>query len=144
VLDGPAKVTSTFGDRVDPLDGSHKFHGGIDLAAPEGTPILAARDGVVISAGPRGDYGNAVEVRHDDGTTTLYGHASRVDVTPGQHVRQGDPIAAVGSTGRSIGNHLYFEVCQHGQRVDPRSALQIYGRRAEAPSGSTTPLGAKP
>ncbi|MBX7100755.1 MAG: M23 family metallopeptidase [Myxococcaceae bacterium] len=144
VLAAHASVSSTFGRRVDPLDGLTRFHAGVDLAAPEGTPILAARGGVVLQAGPRGGYGNAVEIAHDDGTTTLYAHASTLGVVPGQHVRAGDPIAQVGSTGRSTGNHLHFEVRRHGVAVDPGVPLQSSRGRVEErveskPTDRTTP-----
>lgn len=135
---GGGTITSTFGDRVDPLDGAHHFHSGVDVAAAEGTPILAARDGVVVSAGPRGGYGNAVELRHGDGTTTLYAHASKLEVVPGQQVREGEPIAQVGSTGRSTGNHLHFEVRREGKALAPGqvgAALQVYRRRADGSGG---------
>ena len=138
VVGGSGTVTSTFGDRVDPLDGTHRFHPGIDVAAAEGTPILAAHDGVVVSAGPRGGYGNAVELRHGDGTTTLYGHASKLEVVPGQRVREGEPIALVGSTGRSTGNHVHFEVRRRGQSVAPGrvdAALKVYARRVDGSPG---------
>lgn len=138
VVAGQGTITSTFGDRVDPLDGAHHFHSGVDVAAAEGTPILAARDGVVVSAGPRGGYGNAVELRHGDGTTTLYAHASKLGVVPGQQVREGEPIAQVGSTGRSTGNHLHFEVRRGGKALEPGqvgAALQVYRRRADGSGG---------
>lgn len=146
---GHGAVTSPFGERVDPLDGTRRFHPGVDVAAPEGTPILAAADGVVLCAGPRGDYGNAVELRHADGSTTLYGHASALEVAAGQVVRRGEPIARVGSTGRSTGNHLHFEVRRGGHSVDPtptavRAALQVYGRRADGSTGDLSPAGWKP
>lgn len=126
-------VTSGFGERVDPFTHQARRHDGVDLAAPEGTPILAAADGVVVSAGPRGGYGNAVEVSHADGTTSLYAHAHEVLVHPGQRVRAGEEVATVGSTGRSTGNHLHFEVRRGGHAVDPRVILKKYGARVEAP-----------
>lgn len=130
-LAGPATLTSGFGDRVDPFTGEHRAHHGVDFAAPEGAPILAAQGGVVVSAGPRGGYGNAVEVAHPDGTTSLYAHAHEVTVREGQQVAAGEVLATVGSTGRSTGNHLHFEVRVGGRPVDPRSALKKYVSRAE-------------
>jgi murein DD-endopeptidase MepM/ murein hydrolase activator NlpD len=135
LLAGPSTVTSTFGQRVDPLTHQPTEHEGVDLGAAEGTPILAAMDGVVLQAGPRGGYGNAVELGHADGTTTLYAHAATVGVQVGQKVRAGDPLAAVGSTGRSTGPHLHFELRSAGKQVDPRVALQRYGRRDETDHG---------
>lgn len=129
--------TSGFGERRDPFTGERTLHGGVDLAAPEGTPIPAAKDGVVIAAGPRGGYGNAVEIQHPDGTTTLYGHASEVMVTPGTSVKAGDPIALVGQTGRSTGPHLHLELRREGHRLDPVQALKSYRLRAEANGGGS-------
>lgn len=135
VVAGAARLTSGFGERVDPINGERSFHSGLDLAAAEGTPIRAAAPGVVVHAGPRGGYGNAVEVAHADGTTTLYAHASDVSVTVGQRVDAGQTLGAVGHTGRSTGDHLHFELRERGHAVDPRRALQKYGARAEETDG---------
>lgn len=106
--------TSGFGYRWGVL------HGGIDIANSIGTPVLAASDGVVISAGPYAGYGNMVKVRHSDGTVTLYGHLSAWTVSVGQRVWAGDQIAKMGNTGNSTGPHLHFEVLLNGtDRVDP-------------------------
>ncbi|OBF96403.1 hypothetical protein A5790_05055 [Mycobacterium sp. 852002-51152_SCH6134967] len=106
--------TSGFGYRWGAL------HGGIDIANSIGTPVLAASDGVVISAGPYAGYGNMVKVRHSDGTVTLYGHLSSWSVSVGQRVWAGDQIAKMGNTGNSTGPHLHFEVHLNGtDRVDP-------------------------
>ncbi|RAV11002.1 M23 family peptidase [Mycolicibacterium sp. GF69] len=106
--------TSGFGYRWGVL------HGGIDIANSIGTPVLAASDGVVISAGPYAGYGNMVKVRHSDGTVTLYGHLSAWSVSVGQRVWAGDQIAKMGNTGNSTGPHLHFEVLLNGtDRVDP-------------------------
>jgi murein DD-endopeptidase MepM/ murein hydrolase activator NlpD len=99
------KLTSRFGRRWG------RMHKGIDIAGPIGTPINAAADGTVISAGwNSGGYGNLVEIRHSDGTTTRYGHNSRLSVSVGQIVRQGQQLAEMGSTGHSTGSHLHFEI----------------------------------
>lgn len=106
--------TSGFGYRWGVL------HGGIDIANSIGTPVLAASDGVVISAGPYAGYGNMVKVRHSDGTVTLYGHLSSWSVDVGERVWAGDQIAKMGNTGNSTGPHLHFEVLLNGSdRVDP-------------------------
>jgi murein DD-endopeptidase MepM/ murein hydrolase activator NlpD len=143
VLARGGTVTSGFGPRVDPFTHALVFHDGVDLAAPEGTPILAAADGVVVAAGPRGAYGNAVEVAHADGTTSLYAHAREVTVRPGQRVHAGEEVAKVGSTGRSTGNHLHFELRRGGRAVDPRAVLKKYAARVDAPgeyqSGEESP-----
>jgi len=113
------RVTSQFGLRADPFTGVMKEHHGLDLGAPEGTPVLAAAAGKVRFAGKRGGYGNVVIVEHADGTETRYAHCRELDVAAGQSVAAGQPIATVGSTGRSTGPHLHFEVRQGGKPVDP-------------------------
>jgi murein DD-endopeptidase MepM/ murein hydrolase activator NlpD len=128
----PPGTTSGFGPRIHPVDGGHSFHTGVDLRAPEGAPILAARGGTVKSAGPHGGYGNAIEIDHGDGLTTLYAHASRVDVQPGDTVAPGDKVGEVGETGKTTGPHLHFEVRAGGRAIDPKKALNAYGIRAEA------------
>ena len=110
---GSAITTSTFGYRLHPLLGSWLMHAGRDLAAPEGTPVLAALSGRVMASGPAGGYGLAVELEHRRPLRrTLYGHLSELYVRPGDWVRQGEVIGRVGSTGLSSGPHLHFEVRQ--------------------------------
>ncbi len=112
-------ITSYFGTRVDPISGVVKTHGGTDIAAPGGTPILAAADGTVVVASYDADgYGFYVKLKHDDTYSTIYGHCSALLVSVGQTVKQGQVIAKVGSTGYSTGNHLHFEIIQNGVRVD--------------------------
>jgi murein DD-endopeptidase MepM/ murein hydrolase activator NlpD len=113
------KLTSRYGRRWG------RMHKGIDIAGPVGTPINAAADGTIISAGwNSGGYGNLVEVRHSDGTTTRYGHNSRLSVSVGQTVRQGQQVAEMGSTGHSTGSHLHFEIRPSGgAAVNPISHL---------------------
>jgi murein DD-endopeptidase MepM/ murein hydrolase activator NlpD len=104
-------ITSEFGWRIHPIHGDRRFHAGLDLAAPTGTPVLAASAARVKSAGTLGGYGLAVVLEHWDGTTnTLYGHLSKILVNAGQMVQPGQVIGQVGSTGRSTGPHLHFEV----------------------------------
>lgn len=117
------RVSSPYGLRVDPLDGTVRFHGGVDIAAPEGTPINAAQAGRVVFSGQLGGYGNAVILEHDDGLRTLYGHASCNLVSEGQQVGEGDVIGLVGSTGRSTGPHLHFEVQQNGEPINPAAMM---------------------
>ena len=118
-LSSNGTITSRFGTRVDPISGVVKTHGGTDIAAPEGTPILAAADGTVVAASYNdGGYGFYIKIKHDDTYSTLYGHCSVLHVTAGQTVKQGQLIAEVGSTGYSTGSHLHFEVIQNGVRVD--------------------------
>lgn len=117
------RISSTFGSRFHPIDKKIKFHGGIDIAVPKGTPIVAAADGVVKFAGWKGGYGNVVIIEHADGTETLYGHNDRLLVTEGQKVSGGERISLSGSTGKSTGPHLHFEVRQNGQLVNPSKFL---------------------
>ncbi len=120
-------ISSGFGWRIHPVTGERKLHKGVDFAAPTGTPIFAAADGLVTDAGWTDDgYGNIVELRHDDGSITLYAHANSVYVSKGQTVNKGQAIAQVGSTGRSTGPHLHFEVQPDGRTaVDPMDYLQL-------------------
>ena len=118
-----AELTSGFGNRVDPFAHSHAFHAGLDFAAPTGTPIESAAGGVVAFAGFKRDYGWVVEIDHGNGLVTRYAHASELLVRPGQVVIPGDRIAVVGSTGRSTGPHLHFEVLRAGDHVDPKRYL---------------------
>lgn len=116
-------ISSRFGTRVDPISGEVKTHGGTDIAAPLGTPILAATDGVVVTATWHNSYGYYVKIKHDDTYSTLYAHCSALHVSVGQTVKQGQVIADCGSTGYSTGPHCHFEVIQNGVRVD---ALRFY------------------
>ena len=116
-------ITSYFGTRVNPISGEIKTHGGIDIVAPLGTPILAAADGVVVTATWHSINGYYVRIKHNDTYSTLYAHCSALHVTAGQEVRQGQVIADCGSTGYSTGPHCHFEVIQNGVRVD---ALNFY------------------
>lgn len=112
-------VVSGFGYRVHPIFRRVKFHYGIDISAPSGTPIHAAADGVVVFAGWRRAYGNTVIVDHGNGLATLYAHCSRVLVSEGEVVKQGQVIALVGSTGLSTGPHLHFEIRRYGEPINP-------------------------
>jgi murein DD-endopeptidase MepM/ murein hydrolase activator NlpD len=119
-----APITSGFGYRTDPVTGAQAFHSGLDLGAACGTPIKAAGTGVVISAGfNTGGYGNMTLINHGGGLSTLYGHQSSIIVSAGQNVSQGQVIGYVGSTGKSTGCHLHFEVRVNGNPVDPRGYL---------------------
>jgi murein DD-endopeptidase MepM/ murein hydrolase activator NlpD len=120
----PGRVSSGFGPRPDPMGDGHGFHSGLDIAAATGTPVVAAAAGQVVAAGPAGSYGNLIAIRHPDGTETRYAHLSAIDVKVGDPIAAGAPIGAVGSTGRSTGPHLHFEVRQGGRAVDPRPYLE--------------------
>ncbi|ACC73841.1 M23 family metallopeptidase [Paraburkholderia phymatum] len=124
-VDG-ARFGSPFGNRFDPFTHRLSFHPGVDLVATTGTPILAAAGGRVIHAGPQGGYGNAVEIDHGNGLITRYGHASKIVVQEGDLVLSHQHIADVGSTGRSTGPHLHFEVLVNGVPVDPTDYLALF------------------
>ena len=113
-------ITSRFGAVESIRDHAHM---GMDIAAPNGTPIKAAADGTVKFAGTMGGYGNLVIISHGNGVETYYGHCSKIYVTKGQEVTAGDEIAAVGSTGYSTGNHLHFEIRKDGSQVNPQKYL---------------------
>jgi len=113
------RMSSNFGLRTHPILGGLRFHDGVDLAAPVGTPIRATSDGIVERAAWTGGYGLMVEVNHGQGTETLYGHMERMAVSAGQSVKKGDVLGYVGSTGLSTGPHLHYEVRQSGRAVNP-------------------------
>jgi len=117
------RVSSEFGYRIHPIFHTRKLHSGIDLAAPGGSPILAAADGKVVAASYSSSMGNYVMIDHGGGLITIYMHASALYVSKGQNVSAGDKIAAVGSTGNSTGNHLHFTVRLNGEYQDPRGYL---------------------
>ncbi len=116
-------ITSGFGGRADPFGGGAAFHKGIDFHATTGDPVLAVADGVVSYAGVRSGYGNVVEVDHGNGYVTRYAHNSRLLVQVGDLVRSGQQVAKAGSTGRSTGAHVHFEVWINGVVVNPRKFL---------------------
>lgn len=118
------RVSSQFGLREHPVLGGRRAHAGMDLAAPSGTPIRATADGVVHAARWNGGYGLFVEIEHGGDIDTRYGHMSRLNVAEGQVVRKGDVIGYVGSTGRSTGPHLHYEVRIDGAAVDPAPYMQ--------------------
>lgn len=119
-------ISSRFGWRVSPFDSSKRtYHGGIDMACPTGTPIYAASEGTVITAGWSNVYGNYVIVSHHSGYKTLYGHMSSILVTKGQYVYTTTKIGKVGSTGQSTGPHLHFTVYKNGNSIDPLSRVDL-------------------
>lgn len=117
-------ISDGFGIRRNPFSGEgREFHEGLDIAADFGTPVTATADGLVIWAAPHAGYGNAVVLYHSNGITTRYGHLSRISVEPGQRVRRGDQIGNVGSTGRSTGPHVHYEIRENDQPLDPQRYL---------------------
>lgn len=119
-------LTSQFGKRLDPFTKKETFHGGVDLAAPEGSPVYAAADGIVEFVGKKGGYGNLIILRHDHGYETRYGHLKQFEkingkiLKKGNFVKKGDKIGLVGKTGRATGYHLHFEVRKHSKPEFPK------------------------
>jgi murein DD-endopeptidase MepM/ murein hydrolase activator NlpD len=123
---------SHFGMRIDPFSGQGGFHSGVDIYAPIGSPIRASADGRVIQAGWNGGYGLSVMIDHENGVHTLYGHLSRIELRAGQEVKRGQVIALSGSTGRSTGPHLHYEVHVNGAPVNPyRYLRQVHVAREQ-------------
>ena len=133
-ITGNFRQSSGYGNRKDPFTGNRAFHSGLDFAAPSGTSVLSAADGVVSFVGQRSGYGNVVEVDHGNGLMTRYAHLSAFIAREGQSVQTGTPIARVGSTGRSTGPHLHFEVHRADKSIDPKPFLDT-GKRILAMLG---------
>ncbi len=113
------EFTSNFGIRSDPFQGTARMHAGVDIPGPVGTPIFATADGIIAHADRQGGYGNLVEVNHGKGIATRYGHLSKIVVADNTRVKRGQLIALMGSTGRSTGPHLHYEVRIDGHAVNP-------------------------
>ena len=119
-------VSSPFGFRESPTTGASKYHQGVDLAAPAGTPIIASRGGTVTVAGYSNSAGYYVTINHGDGFSSIYMHMTNYVVSSGQKVNQGQTIGYVGSTGISTGNHLHFGIAQNGAYVNPCNYVGLY------------------
>ena len=119
------RISSRFGHRRDPFTGRRALHGGLDYAARRGTPVRATASGRVIRAGRQGGYGKLVEIDHGGGITTRYAHLHRIHVKKGQRVGRGKRIGKVGSTGRSTGPHLHYEVRRRGRVLDPMTYVRL-------------------
>jgi murein DD-endopeptidase MepM/ murein hydrolase activator NlpD len=117
-------ISSLYGQRTDPFDGNQANHQGIDFAAAPGTQVLAVADGIVSHTGLDGGYGRMIEITHGNGYVTRYAHNAKILVTPGQTVKRGDPVALMGSTGRSTGPHVHFEVLRDGRPMNPLSFVR--------------------
>lgn len=115
--------SSSYGWRIDPFNGNKAFHEGLDFSAESGTPIFAAADGIVTSAEQTPDYGKIVKIEHGAGLETRYAHASKLLVKVGERVKKGQVVAEVGTTGRSTGPHLHYEIRLNGNVLDPRKYL---------------------
>jgi murein DD-endopeptidase MepM/ murein hydrolase activator NlpD len=138
-------MTSPFGWRSDPINGGSRFHGGIDIAAPSGSPVYTPQEGVVVYSGNYGGYGNVVVIHHGGGLYTLYGHNSYLMVNYGDRVSRGQVVALVGSTGRSTGPHLHFEVRQGNGYVNPLDYLgYLHQSGGYALAGTVQPVTTSP
>ena len=129
-IDG-ARLSSGFGRRRHPILGYNKMHRGVDFAAPRGTPIYAAGNGVIVQAGRNGAYGNYIRVRHNSRYTTAYAHMKSLarGMRRGKRVTQGQVIGTVGTTGRSTGPHLHYEILSNGKRTNPMRVKMPSGRK---------------
>lgn len=127
-VEGP--IGSSFGQRVDPINGEGAFHTGIDIDAPYGTPVRAAADGVVASAAMAAGYGREVVIDHGHGMETIYAHLSAFAVFPGQRVTQGEVIGYIGQSGRATGPHLHYEVRVHNVPINPHKYLRTTYQQA--------------
>ena len=134
-------LSSSYGMRVHPITGKLARHNGVDIPAPYGTPIYATADGIVGRAQRLGGYGNYVEIEHGNAIETRYGHMSSFIVRPGQQVKKGDVIGYVGSTGRSTGNHLHYEVRIDGEPVNPMPFVRSDSMTIAALTGDKLAMG---
>lgn len=117
-------ISDGFGIRGNPFGGGQEFHNGLDIAVDFGTPVVATADGIVIWAASHAGYGNLVAIYHSNGITTRYGHLAKITVEPGQRIRRGDQIGHAGSTGRSTGPHVHYEIRQNDQPINPMSYVE--------------------
>jgi murein DD-endopeptidase MepM/ murein hydrolase activator NlpD len=118
------RVGSSFGERQDPINGEGAFHSGVDIEAPNGTPVRAAADGEILGASMAAGYGREVIIDHGHDVQTIYGHLSAMAVLAGQHVLRGQIIGYVGQSGRATGPHLHYEVRVHRVPVNPHKYLR--------------------
>jgi murein DD-endopeptidase MepM/ murein hydrolase activator NlpD len=127
--------SSNFGYRIDPFNGHQAFHAGVDFIAAPGSPVLAAAGGVVATAERHSDYGNMVDIDHDNGLTTRYAHLSRMNVKAGDVVLKGQRLGELGQTGRATGPHLHFEVRENSVPLNPNRFLSF--AKAQEPAAAT-------
>ena len=124
-------LTGSYGRRADPFNGEQGFHEGIDISAGRGQPVYATADGVIESAGYSGEYGNLLVITHGFGLVTRYAHLSKFNVKPGARVNRGDVVGFIGSTGRSTGWHLHYEILANGKLINPLQLLTQPGQRSQ-------------
>ena len=134
-------ITSSFGEREDPFNGEGAFHAGIDISSTFGQPVRAAADGMVLTAGLASGYGREILVDHGNGIQTLYGHLSGFAITPGEQVKRGQIIGYVGTSGRSTGPHLHYEVRIRNTPVNPHKYLRETMDQLASSAGSLAPAG---
>lgn len=120
------RLSSTYGWRISPFSGRERMHLGLDIAAPAGSPIYATADGTVVRTAQTDDYGRMLEIQHNNKLLTRYAHTSVIYVKEGQKVKKGEVIAAVGSTGRSTGPHVHYEIEVEGKRTDPENYIVLW------------------
>lgn len=135
------RITSSFGERLDPFNGEGAFHSGIDIGTTYGQPVCATADGVVTKASLGNGYGREIEIDHGNGIQTVYGHLSGFAVTAGERVRRGEVIGYVGSSGRSTGPHLHYEVRIRDTPVNPHKYLRETATQFASAGGDTTAAG---
>lgn len=121
----PGSISSYYGHRSDPFNKKKAFHSGLDFDSDYGDSVVSTANGSVEKAGWCGGYGKCVVIRHTGGYKTLYGHLSRVKVKPGQRIKSGQPIGEIGSTGRSTGPHLHYEIMKNGKKINPYKYLTL-------------------
>ncbi|MGB1684532.1 MAG: M23 family metallopeptidase, partial [Candidatus Puniceispirillaceae bacterium] len=128
-----ARLSSNFGTRRHPVSGFNAMHKGVDFAAPKGTPIIAAGSGVVREAGWKGSFGRYIRIKHNATYDTAYAHMSRIapHITAGSRVKQGEIIGYVGSTGRSTGAHLHYEILVNNRQVNPMTVRLPTGKQID-------------
>jgi len=132
------KVGSSFGEREDPFNGEGKFHSGIDIEAPYGTPVRAAADGESTGQNMGAGYGRQIVLDHGHDMLTVYGHLSSIAILPGQHVTRGQVIGYVGQSGRATGPHLHYEVRVHNVPVNPHKYLHTTYAQVAKLDGDTS------
>ena len=113
------RITSGYGWRNSPFENGSELHAGIDIAINAGVPVVATADGQIVQSGPAGGYGNMVQIDHGNGISTIYGHNSQLNVSVGEAVKKGQVVSFAGSTGKSTGPHVHYEVRENGKVVDP-------------------------
>jgi len=118
-------ISSYFGRRKDPFSGKRAMHNGIDVAGKEGAKIIATAEGIVTWAEERSGYGNLIEIEHGNGLITRYGHCQSIAVKVGQQIKQGDSLGTIGSTGRSTGPHIHYEVIKNGVKINPMKYVRL-------------------